>query len=205
MSERPIPPKPEDHRNPSAWILWANRHFPFAADWQKWLTTRSESDRPRFGTYESLEDLRGIKDRGQAAMCAWLWWSILGSQERILGEHKKAQDNRRNVERQRLVKLAVQALDGKLGATNEDRDQARSTVQNMLGYNPERASDYDLADWAKMHAHQKELRRNPNAKAPRLWADIKREREQRRQLAEVNAAIDATPAGKPAMQKEMFG
>lgn len=194
---QPIPPKPADWRNPTAWILWCNEHFPFGEDWQKWLNSRAESERPRFGTYESLEDLKGIEDRGQAAMCAWLWWAILESQDRILGEHKSRQDNALATERQRLIRLACEALDGKLGRNRAEQDAARSTAQNYLGFDPNRATNHQLGDWKRMHDYAKELQRNPSAKKPRLHADIERERQQRTQLADVERAIDAQPAGKP--------
>lgn len=200
-----IPEPPQDRRNPSAWIWWVDRNFAFAPDWQQWLIRRDASERPEFGTLDSLNDLKGIEDRGHAAMLAWLWFSMRDNQDRILGHHKGERDNRIALERQRLVKLACQALDGKLGGSNEERDAARECAHSLLGPNPDRCSDHDLSDWSKMHQHQKELRRNPNAKKPRLWADVRREREQRAQLNDIDQGIGSVPAAKPRMQREMFG
>jgi hypothetical protein len=140
-------------------------------------------------------------------MCAWHWWHTFENSKRILETHTSEMEIRKADERRRLMKLAQEALDGHLGTSQEERNNARATAQSSLGYDLGRCSDDDLSDWKKMHDYAKVLARNPSAKRPRLARDARKEADQRRSLQDLDKAIDATPAGRPRAvpQREMFG
>lgn len=203
---REIPPKPTNQTE-SGWLVWVDSNFPFDKQWQRFLLRRGPSERPEFGTYESLEDLRGIEDRMQAAVLAAHWWNTRENMERVLGYAAAKQRDEAQVERKRLILLAKQALDGKLGETAQERDDARSMAQSMVKQAPEYCSDDDLSDWLKMHQYSKKLAKGWRGERPKLAADVRREADQRRSLRDLDRAIDATPAGRPRAvpQREMFG
>lgn len=191
-----IPPKPTD-TSLAGFARWADEHYPFEAQWYTWLKTRSAFDVPQFGSPESLDDLRGIEDRGLAAVCCEHWWNTYENLDRILKEHAAARRGEQQRERKRLILLAKQALDGKLGETPSGRDDARSTAQTFLRQVPEQCSDDDLGDWMKMHQYTKRLASGARINRPRLAADARKEAAQRKELDDIDGAIDAAPAGKP--------
>ena len=209
--KREIPPMPTD-TSPAGWMQWVLDHFPYDARYAAWLKRRTESDVPEFGTPESLDDLRGIPQDSEsslrlAAYCAAHWWHTRNNMERISKFHAaKGRDEAQN-ERRRLILLAKQALDGKLGESAQEKDDARATAQSILRQQPEYCSDDDLSDWIKMHQYCKKLARGWRGEKPKLAADLRREAEQRKQMADLDRAIDASPAWAPrgSVQEEMFG
>ena len=204
--QRTIPPKPTD-RTANGWALWVHELYPFDPEWEAWIRTRGESERPVFGTPESLDDLRGVRDRGLAAMFAWSWWATFENTKRVLKVHAAQKRVEQQVERKRLMKLCLEALDGHLGQSREDRDNAQATAQKMIGHDPERCSDDDLSDWWLMHNYAKRVARWPNAPRPKLARDVRAEEAQRRSLRDIEGAIDAIPAAKPraVRQGETWG
>lgn len=206
IETKPIPPKPTD-TSPAGWLRWAEEHFPHDTGWQCWLQTRSENARPKFGTYSSLEDLRGVGDPVLASYIAAHWWHTRENTPRILREHELDRRKRESDERRRLILLAKQALDGKLGDSASSRDDARATAQTYLRQVPEQCSDDDLADWMRMHQYAKRLASGWRGERPKLASDLRKEAAQQREMDDIDGAIGAAPAGKPQghEQRSLYG
>ena len=196
MTQKIIPPKPTD-TSLTGFARWADEHYPFDPQWQAWLKSRAPSDVPVFGSPEALDDLRGISDRGLAAVRCEHWWNTTENMDRILREHEASRRAEQQRERKRLILLAKQALEGKLGDSSTARDDARATAQTYLRQAPEQCSDDDLGDWMKMHQYAKRLAGGARVSRPRLAADARKEASSRRELDDIDDAIGAAPAGKP--------
>lgn len=182
-----IPPKPTD-TSPAGWLAWVQRNYALDRRFAHWLRTRKQA--PRFGTAESLEDLRGVADRHQCAQFAEYWWTTHDNQERIEKEHALAKHAARQVERKRLILLAKRALDGKLGEGAESRDDARATAQTYLRNTPENSTDDELGDWMEMHQYAKRRANGWNGPRPELSADRRKAEARKRDLDDIDAAID---------------
>jgi hypothetical protein len=202
-NSKPIPPKPTDTSD-AGWERWAAQHFPYELQWYTWTQTRSDSEITQFGTPESLDDLRGIGDPKLAGLCARHWWNTFENTDRILREHAAQKIADQQKERKRLILLAKQALDGKLGESPSARDDARSTAQTLLRQAPEHCSNDDLDDWIKMHQYAKRLASGWRGDRPKLAVDLRREAAQKREMNDIDSAIDARPAQKPYEQREMY-
>jgi hypothetical protein len=184
------------------------RHYPYEERWNRWLRTRPESERPQFGTAESLDDLRGL-DRDMAALRAADWWHTYEHTDEIIREQATRRAREQESERKRLILLARKALDGKLGESASDRDDARSTAQTFLRQAPEHCSDDDLSDWMLMHQYAKQLSAGRKVPRPVLARDRREQERKQRELDDINRTIDAAPAGRPqqrrAEQRELYG
>jgi hypothetical protein len=143
-------------------------------------------------------------------MLASVWFYIVANVDKIEREQRAAQEQAREKERRRLISIANQALDGKLGDTRDQRDAAQATAQQFLGNRPPDQLDFDdLADWEKMHQYAKALAQGGNPKRPVLARELREKARQRRELDDINRTIDASPAGRPqrrqAEQRELYG
>jgi len=204
MSQKTIPTKPTDTSH-AGFVRWVQEHFPYEQRWYAWLQSRGESDVPKFGSAESLDDLRGIGDRDQAALCAAHWWNTFENLDRILREHAAAKREEQQRERKRLIALAKQAVDGKLGETSSARDDARSTAQTFLRQVPEQCSDDDLSDWMKMHQYAKRLATGARVSRPLLEADLRKKAAADRELRDIDVAIGGDVCGRPSYSQQALG
>jgi hypothetical protein len=195
-----IAEKPQDGN----WLAWVNRNYGFDERWQEHLLKRTELPKP--GSAEQLDDLRGIASRETAAMLAELWFYSVEHTKDIEKEQALTRERERETDRKRLIHIASLALDGKLGDTRDARDAAMATAQQFLGmYAPDQC-DYDtLRDWDKMHHYALEVAKGGNPQRPKLSRDRKREAAQRREMADVEDAIDAVPAGRPRAEYAQQG
>jgi hypothetical protein len=183
------------------WRDWADRLYPFDPKWEQYLLTRTE--RPRPGSDDQLRDLCGLRDRTTAALMAELWFRGNERVDDTEREQRADRDRARDKERKRLIHIAKLALDGKLGETRDDRDAAQATAQTYLGNMPPEQCDYDtLRDWEKMHQHAKAIAEGRNPTRPTLSRDRKREAQRKRELDDIDGAIDAQPAGKPQRHEQ---
>jgi hypothetical protein len=68
----------EPHQPPADgdWLAWADTHYPFDPKWETILLTRSPEHRATPQSQSELNDLRGLRDRNQAAMMASVWYNI---------------------------------------------------------------------------------------------------------------------------------
>lgn len=194
-------PKPIDTSD-LGWLRWVNTNYPFDPEWRDHLLQRKPSERPREGSPESLDDLRGLEDRATAALLAAQWWRIFEHGDEIAEAKRQDRDTEWQKKRTRLVRLGKQALDGKLGDTREQCDDARATAQTYLRQSPEHCSDDDLRDWEKMHRYAKKIASGLQVNRPRLAADLRREAEQRRSVADMDDAIGAAQYGRPQPKRE---
>jgi hypothetical protein len=55
------------------WSQWVELRYPFDSKWERHLKTRQPHQRPPMGHADELNDLRGMRDRSQAAMFAIFW------------------------------------------------------------------------------------------------------------------------------------
>lgn len=187
-----MPQKPSDGN----WLKWANALYPFDPDWERHLLTRTE--RPRPGSEEQLDDLRGLRDRDLAANLAQLLFYSIEHDPEIAKAKRDEAAKETEKDRRRLIRVAKLALDGKLGETRDERDGAQATAQHYLRQAPENCSDDDLHDWEKMHQYAKRVANGESPPRPRLAADIHKERQQARELDDINDAVDASRGGRPA-------
>lgn len=58
------------------WLTWADQHYPFDPKWETILLKRLPEDRATPQSQSELNDLRGLRDRTQAAMMASVWYNI---------------------------------------------------------------------------------------------------------------------------------
>ncbi len=186
-----IPEKPADGN----WRRWVDENYPFARDWERHLLTRTEQPQP--ASEDQLNDLRGLKDRELAANMAQLWFYLTAHATEIAKARRDEAERENEKDRKRLIRVAKLALDGKLGDTRDERDSAQATAQHYLRTAPENC-DYDtLRDWEKMHQYAKRIANGESPKPPRLAADVRKEQQQARELADIQGAVDAVPYGKP--------
>jgi hypothetical protein len=194
-----IPSKPDDGN----WLEWVNRNYPFANDWQQHLLTRIE--RPRPGSDEQLDDLRGINDRFAAAELAKIWFYSTENSGDIAKNLIADRERENEKDRKRLIRVAKLALDGKLGESRDERDNAQATAQTYIQNAPENCTYDDLRDWEKMHQYAKRITNGERVERPRLAADIRREKEQARSLADMHETIGAAQANRPKAEQRQFG
>ena len=195
-----IPAKPVN----GDWFAWVQNHYPFDPRWEHHICHRTERERP--GSAEELNDLRGLRDRHQAAELAQMWFYVNENAVKINAarEADRAVENLKD--RARLIRLAKTALEGHLGDTREQRDDAQATAQTYLRQPPEHCSDDDLHDWEKMHAYAKRVAVGCAAKQrPRLAADVRAEREKARSLADMHDSIGAVNSSKPRAEQIGLG
>jgi hypothetical protein len=187
-----IPAKPAD----GDWRAWVDKHYPFDPRWQRFLQRRTEFPRP--GSADQLEDLRGVPRDLGAAILAELWFNGIENTKQIESEQRAARELLREKERRRMIRIAGLAFDGKLGSTRDEQDGARAIAQQFLSDGPlDRLSYETLRDWEKMHRYAREIAAGGNPKRPTLSRDRKAQQEQRREMQDVEDAIDAVPGGRP--------
>lgn len=194
-NDNSLPVKPTNGN----WLGWVDQFYPFAEDWETYLRTRRE--RPVPGSPESLNDLRGIRDRDSAADLAQLWFYINENTERINSAVEADKRENEEKERGRLIRISRLALDGKLGESADAKDTARATAQHYLRQSPENCSFDELQDWEKMHAYSKQIAQGRNVPRPMLSSDIRREAERRRSIDDINDSIGAAIAARPRESK----
>jgi hypothetical protein len=68
----------EPHQPPADGNLltWADIHYPFDPKWETILLTRLPEERAAPQSQSELNDLRGLRDRNQAAAMASVWYNI---------------------------------------------------------------------------------------------------------------------------------
>lgn len=193
------PAKPTDGN----WLNWVNRNYPFAEDWQRHLLTRVE--RPSPGSNEQLDDLRGLNDRFAAAELAMIWFHSIENSGDIAKALVADRERDNEKDRKRLIRVAKLALDGKLGESRDERDNAQATAQTYIRNAPENCTYDDLRDWEKMHQYAKRITNGERVERPRLAADIRREKEQARSLADMHESIGAAQADRPRAEQTILG
>lgn len=169
------------------WLAWVNRHYPYEARWEQHLLTRR--DRPKPGSAESLDDLRGVSERAWAAMLAMNWFRGVEQQERIEREHRQERLEEQSKERRRLIRLAQEAYAGRLGDTRESREAAQSTAQRFVGGDPENATWEVLTDWWAMHLYARATVQGRKCRRPMLHRDRVQQKKRDEILNDVDAAI----------------
>lgn len=76
MTEPHAPPPDSDC------LAWVDQHYPFDPSWETILLRRMPEERATPQTQSELNDLRGIRDREQAALLASIWYRIRANTER---------------------------------------------------------------------------------------------------------------------------
>lgn len=185
-----IPKKPTEDTD-AAWLAWVNEHYPYDAEYADRIARTTA--RPKWGTEAELKLLSIFQpwQREEAANRARVWFYGLEHQRDI--EAAQASDRMKRIEEEksRLTSLAKQAIAGELGYTQQQKNDARATVQAYLTKSPELASYEELADWFLMHKYGQEVSRGRNPPRPRLHAERARAAEQKREVAAIDDAIGA--------------
>lgn len=181
------------------WVRWANQHYPFDEQWERYLLTRTE--RPQPGNEKQLDDLRGVRCRSTAATLAELWFRGVEQFESIERERRADRDRDREKDRRRLIRIAGQAFDGKLGETREARETAQATVQRFIGNVPLEQLEYDaLRDWEKVHHYTLAKAAGENPLRPTLSRDRAAQAAQKRQMEDLHSAVNAADGQRPVQR-----
>jgi len=133
---------------------------------------------------------------------AQLWFHCTENAGDIAAELRASREREREKERQRLVRCCKQALDGKLGNTKQEADEARAVAQRFVNGPPESCTYDDLRDWEKLHQHAKRVAAGEKVARPVLSIDRKKKAEQARSMVDLDAAIGAAQAGRPTPTQE---
>lgn len=67
------PPQPAPD---GMWLDWVDAFYPFDPKWETILIRRQPEERATPQSQSELNDLRGLRDRNQAAMMASVWYNI---------------------------------------------------------------------------------------------------------------------------------
>jgi hypothetical protein len=186
------------------WLGWVNRNYPFAEDWEAHLRVRTE--RPVPGSPEQLDDLMGLRDRSLAALLAELWFRGVEQADEIARSQRLDRAKELEKERERMIRVAKIALDGKLGDTRESREAAQATANKFIGtFHPEQCDYHQLRDWDRMHRYSRAMARGEKPPMPTLWRQRQQKARQQLEIDDINNSIPAEQAGRPRTEQQNLG